>query len=47
MAYDTSRNNNMAMVADVMGADDEDDLDQYGDSGKGFQREEEAEYDFM
>ena len=45
MAYDTTRNNNMAMVADVMGAAD-DDAD-YQDAGTGFRREEEGEYDFM
>ena len=45
MAYDTTRNNNMAMVADVMGAEDDD--DDYADSGMGFKREEEADYDFM
>jgi hypothetical protein len=42
--HDASRNNNMAMVADVMGAGDEDD---YADAGEGFKREEENEYDFM
>ena len=42
--HDNSRNNNMAMVADVMGAEDDDD---YADAGQGFKREEEADYDFM
>ena len=44
--YDmANKNNNMAMVADVMGAgDDEDD---YADAGVGFKREEENDYDFM
>ena len=45
MAYDNTRNNNMAMVADVMGAGDDD--DDYQDAGNGFKREEEADYDFM
>ena len=45
MAYDNTRNNNMAMVADVMGAEDDD--DDYQDAGNGFRREEEADYDFM
>lgn len=42
--HEASRNNNMAMVADVMGAGEEDD---YADAGEGFKREEENEYDFM
>lgn len=38
------RNNNQAMIQDVMGNDDE-----YGDYGdeSGFKREQEADYDFM
>jgi hypothetical protein len=38
------RNNNNAMISDVMGADDYGD---YGDEGAGFKREGEAEFDFM
>jgi predicted GTPase len=38
-------NNNAAMISDVMGA--EDDYGDYGDEGAGFQRENEAAYDFM
>ena len=39
------RNNNNAMVSDVMGGDDYGD---YGDEGgTGFKREAEADYDFM
>jgi hypothetical protein len=45
MAYDATRNNNMAMVADVMGAGDDD--EDYQDAGQGFKREEEEAYDFM
>jgi len=38
------RNNNTAMISDVMGADDDD----YGTEAAGtFKREEEAEFDFM
>jgi len=33
------------MVADVMGAEEDD--DDYQDGGQGFKREEEADYDFM
>lgn len=41
-----TRNNNAAMINDVMGVGD----DEYGDYGNetgGFTREEEADYDFM
>ena len=38
------RNNNAAMVNDVMGGDDYGD---YGDEGGNFKREAEADYDFM
>ena len=40
-----AKNNNMAMVADVMGAANDD--DDYADAGEGFKREQEADYDFM
>ena len=40
------RNNNPAMLQDVMGADDEYG-DEYGDQEGGFKREGEADYDFM
>lgn len=39
-------NNNAAMVADVMGNDD-DAFGDYGDEGAAFTREQEAAYDFM
>ena len=38
------RNNNTAMINDVMGAEDDED---YGNEGAGFKRAEENEYDFM
>lgn len=43
------RNNNTAMINDVMGtnAEAEDDYGDYGDEGQGFKRENEGEYDFM
>jgi len=43
-ADDLTRNNNAAMINDVMGIGD--DYGDYGDEG-GFKREEEGEYDFM
>ena len=39
------RNNNQAMINDVMGNDDE--YGDYGDEGAGFKREQEGDYDFM
>ncbi len=45
MGAKNAKNNNLAMVADVMGAAD--DNDDYQDAGEGFKREEETEYDFM
>ena len=44
------RNNNAAMINDVMGKDDNDaygDYGDYGNEGQGFTREQEAGYDFM
>ena len=38
-------NNNVAMISDVMGNDN--DYGDYGDEGAGFTREQEAAYDFM
>jgi len=39
------RNNNQAMINDVMGGGEEE--DEYGNEGSGFKREEERDYDFM
>ncbi len=53
---DASRNNNPAMVADLIGGDDDDYGDEYGEygdygdeagAGKGKQKEAEAAFDFM
>ena len=41
------RNNNNAMINDVMGAQDYGDYGDYGDEGAAFKREEEADFDFM
>lgn len=41
----SDRNNNAAMINDVMGDVGEDDYGDYGEEG--FKREGEAEYDFM
>lgn len=43
---DLTRNNNVAMINDVMGYDNNEYGD-YGDEAGAFKREEEAEYDFM
>ena len=43
---DLTRNNNVAMINDVMGYDNNDYGD-YGDEAGTFKREEEADYDFM
>lgn len=44
-----ARNNNTAMINDVMGSNAVEDDDGYGDYGdeQGFKRENEGEYDFM
>jgi hypothetical protein len=42
------RNNNNAMVSDIMGAPDDDAYGDYGDeTAEGFKRENEAAFDFM
>ena len=41
------RNNNTAMINDVMGGAEYGDYGDYGDEGGHFKREEEAEIDFM
>ena len=42
-----ARNNNPAMVADLMGGSEDDDYGEYDEEVVGSKREAESEYDFM